>query len=88
MTNKGIKKEERLLSNLRFFDRIINSLNNNDFDLDLFRNIIEEVGKFFKLQHIYLIKCRNINFWELKFEWFLDKKYSKLYLSGDRKSVV
>lgn len=83
MTNKGITKEERLLSNLRFFDRIINSLNNNDFDLDLFRNIIEEVGKFFKLQHIYLIKCRNINFWELRFEWFLDKKYSKLYLSGN-----
>ncbi len=80
---KIVSKEDRILEQIKFFDRLLWILNNSDFSLNVFRNLIEEIGLFFKINHLYLIRCRNINFWDLKFEWFSDKKYSKLYLNGN-----
>ncbi|MBU2444857.1 MAG: response regulator [Bacteroidetes bacterium] len=83
MIDKIVSKEDRLLEQIKFFDRLLWVLNNTEFSLQVFRNLIEEIGVFFKVNHIYLIRCRNINFWDLKFEWFTDNKYSKLYLNGN-----
>ncbi|MBM4174739.1 MAG: response regulator [Ignavibacteria bacterium] len=83
MIDNIASKEERILEQVKFFDRLLWVLNNSEFSLNVFRNLIEEIGLFFKVNHVYLIRCRNINFWDLKFEWFSDKKYSKLYLNGN-----
>jgi PAS domain S-box-containing protein len=83
MIDKIVSKEERILEQIKFFDRLLWVLNTTEFSSNIFRDLIEEVGLFYKINHIYLIRCRNINFWDLKFEWFTDKKYSKLYLNGN-----
>ncbi|MCX8009966.1 MAG: hypothetical protein N3A61_02340, partial [Ignavibacteria bacterium] len=75
--------EDKLFEHLNFLDRFIRKIDEKDFAPANLKELFEEIAKYFKIDHIYLVKNNNLNFWSLNFEWVSERKKSKLYLSGN-----